>query len=113
MPAEPTRSDFCEATEVTYSRSFRSSRSTSAGVSQTGVAISSTDCISSAFICASSSWPATAARNVSMCWTRSKLSGSSSMYSSSTPSVYGFVLPNAWSRTLPPAANPPAVMLEG
>jgi len=27
------------------------------------------------------------------------------MYSSSTPSVYGSLWPNLWSRTLPPAAK--------
>src|SRR4051812_28258306 len=36
----------------------------------------------------------------SMCWTRSHVSGSSSMYSSSTPSVYGSDAPKRWSRTL-------------
>jgi hypothetical protein len=48
-----------------------------------------------------------------MCWTRSNVLESRSMYSSSTPSVYGSPLPNAWSRTLPPAAKLSAVMLEG
>ncbi len=83
----------------------RSWSATSAGVWQTGVAISSTDCISSGLITGSSSCPATAASTVSMCWTRSKVSPSSSMYSSSTPSVYGSLWPNAWSKTLPPGAN--------
>ena len=92
------------ATSPTYPRSCRSCAATSAVVRQTGVAISSTDCISSALMLASSSWPATAASTVSMCWTRSNVSPSSSMYSSSTPSVYGSPWPNAWSRTLPPVA---------
>jgi hypothetical protein len=91
----------------------RISATTELAVRHTGVAISSTDCISSAFICASSSCPTTEARTVSMCWTRSKVCGSRSMYSSSTPSVYGSPLPNAWSSTLPPSAKLPAVMLGG
>src|SRR5690348_16982938 len=62
----------------------------------------------------SSSCPATAARTVSMCWTRSNVSPSRSMYSSSTPSVYGSLEPNAWSRTLPPAGKPdPLPVIEG
>jgi hypothetical protein len=40
-----------------------------------------------------------------MCCTRSKVSLSSSMYSSSTPRVYGSLVPKAWSRTLPPGGN--------
>ena len=39
--------------------------------------------------------------------------GSRSMYSSSTPRVYRSPFPKAWSRTLPPAAKPLPVMLEG
>jgi len=37
------------------------------------------------------------------------------MYSSSTPSVYGSLWPNAWSKTLPPGANraPFPVIYEG
>src|ERR671922_234175 len=80
---------------------------------ETGVAISSTDCISSALICVSSSCPEIAASTVSMCWTRSNVSPSRSMYSSSTPSVYGSPLPKRWSRTLPPAAKPLAVIEAG
>src|SRR5947209_1851619 len=41
-----------------------------------------------------------------MCCTRSQVSGSRSMYSSSTPSVYLSPFPKLWSRTLAPA--PPA-----
>src|SRR5437660_9379703 len=93
----------------------RSCCRTPAGVWQTGVATSSTDCISSELMRGSSSWPATAASTVSTCWTRSKVSSSRSMYSSSTPSVNGSPLPKAWSRTLPPSANPAPlpVMLGG
>src|ERR1700756_1436977 len=87
---------------------------TSAGVWQTGVATSSTDCISSELMRGSSSCPATAASTVSMCWTRSNVSPSRSMYSSSTPSVYGSPTPNAWSRTLPPGGNcEPLPVIEG
>src|SRR5262249_17609260 len=87
---------------------------TPAGVWQTGVATSSTDCISSELMRGSSSCPATAASTVSMCWTRSNVSPSSSMYSSSTPSVYGSLAPNAWSRTLPPGGNcEPLPVIEG
>src|SRR5881396_1357819 len=81
---------------------------TPAGVWQTGVATSSTDCMSSELIRGSSSWPATAASTVSMCWTRSYVSPSRSMYSSSTPSVYGSLAPNLWSSTLTsPSPKPP------
>ena len=87
---------------------------TPAGVWQTGVATSSTDCISSELIRGSSSWPATAASTVSMCWTRSNVSPSSSMYSSSTPSVYASLAPNAWSSTLPPGGKcEPLPVIEG
>src|SRR5215470_13354931 len=87
---------------------------TPAGVWQTGVATSSTDCISSELMRGSSSWPATAARTVSMCWTRSNVSLSRSMYSSSTPSVYGSLAPKAWSSTLPPGGNcEPFPVMEG
>src|SRR6476659_1221553 len=78
---------------------------TPAGVWQTGVATSSTDCISSELRRGSSSCPATAASTVSMCCTRSNVSRSRSMYSSSTPSVYGSLAPKAWSSTLPPGGN--------
>src|SRR3954466_10119783 len=74
---------------------LRSWSATSPVVWHTGVAISSTDCISSALITGSSSCPATAASTVSMCCTRSNVSASRSMYSSSTPSVYGSLLPKA------------------
>src|ERR1700751_3409386 len=83
----------------------RSCWRTPAGVGQTGVAPPSTDCISWELMRGSSSWPATAASTVSMCWTRSKVSPSRSMYSSSTPSVYGSLAPNAWSSTLPPGGK--------
>ena len=73
---------------------------TSSAVRQTGVVTSSTDCISSAWIRLGARRRATAARTESMCCTRSHVSGSSSMYSSSTPSVNGSLLPNAWSSTL-------------
>src|SRR4029077_19231677 len=87
---------------------------TPAGVWQTGVATSSTDCISSELMRGSSSCPATAARTVSMCCTRSKVSPSSSMNSSSTPSVYGSLAPNAWSSTLPPGGKlEPLPVIEG
>ena len=62
-------------------------------VLQTGVEISSTDCISSGRMTDSSSLPSTAASTVSMCCTRSNVVASSSMYSSSTPSVYGSPAP--------------------
>ena len=92
----------------------RSCWRTSAGVWQTGVATSSTDCMSSELIRGSSSWPATAASTVSMCWTRSNVSASRSMYSSSTPSVYGSLWPNAWSSTLPPGGKlEPLPVIEG
>ena len=94
------------AIPVTYERSFRSSVSTSAGVWQTGVAISSTDCISSGWKLGSSSCPAMAPSTASTCWTRSSVSPSRSMYSSSTPSVYGSPVPKLWSSTLPPGPKP-------
>ncbi len=50
VPAEPTRMPCSRAIPATYERSFRSSDPTSAGVWQTGVAISSTDCISSGWM---------------------------------------------------------------
>src|SRR5881396_786510 len=90
---------------IDVARMRRSWSATSVGAWQTGVAISSTDCISSGLMTGSSSWPATAASTVSMCCTRSNVSPSSSMYSSSTPSVYGSLWPNAWSSTLPPGAK--------
>src|SRR4029079_18411803 len=83
----------------------RSCCCTPAGVWQTGVATSSTDCISSELMRGSSSCLATASSTVSMCWTRSKVSASRSMYSSSTPSVYASLAPNAWSSTLPPGGK--------
>src|SRR5579859_7129375 len=87
---------------------------TPAGVWQTGVATSSTDCMSSELMRGSSSCPATAASTVSMCWTRSRVSLSRSMYSSSTPSVYGSLVPKAWSSTLPPGGNSePFPVIEG
>ena len=97
---------FSRPTSLTYARSFSSSRWTSPAVRQTGVAISSTDCISSALIRGSSSWPEIACSTVSMCWTRSNVSPSRSMYSSSTPSVYGSDCPKVWSSTLPPWTAP-------
>ena len=60
------------------------------------VVISSTDCISSGLIRASNSPSSVTRASIeSMCCTRSHVSGSSSMYSSSTPRVYGSPLPNA------------------
>src|SRR3954471_23379363 len=88
----------------------------SAAVRQTGVVPSSTDCISSACSRPSCSPCSTAASTESMCCTRSHVSGSSSMYSSSTPSVYGSPDPNLWSRTLAPApgaATLPLPVIDG
>src|SRR5437762_4368083 len=51
-----------------------------------------------------------------MCWTRSHVSGSRSMYSSSTPSVYGSPFPNRWSSTLassPAALRAPLPVIDG
>ncbi len=77
----------------------------SLAVWQTGVEISITDCMSSGETRAtnSSSWMRES--TVSMCWTRSNVSGSRSMYSSSTPSVNGSPTPNLCSSTLPPSAK--------
>src|SRR6476469_229368 len=104
---------FSRAISVTAVRSLRSWWSTSWMFRQTGVEISSTDCISSGRTIDSSSLPSTAARTVSMCWTRSNVVESRSMYSSSTPSVYGSPLPNECSSTLPWVASPLLVMLGG
>ena len=74
---------------------------TSAAVRHTGVVISSTDCISSGATCASNSPSSVTRASIeSMCCTRSHVSGSRSMYSSSTPSVYGSPEPKRWSSTL-------------
>ena len=103
LRARRARTDACRPSRrAGPSRARRRARSarmrsscccTPAGVWQTGVATSSTDCISSELMRGSSSWPATAASTVSMCWTRSNVSPSRSMYSSSTPSVYGSLVP--------------------
>ena len=66
----------------------------SLAVWHTGVEISITDCMSSAETRATNSSSWTRESTVSMCWTRSNVSGSRSMYSSSTPSVNGSLWPN-------------------
>src|SRR4029078_13626535 len=93
------------ATSQPYVGSASDGASTSAGVWQTGVATSSTDCISSALMRGSSSWPLTSERTLWMCCTRSNVSASRSMSSSSTPSVYGSLAPYLWSSTLPPCGK--------
>ena len=85
----------------------------SPAVLQTGVEISSTDCMSSGAIRSLNSPSCAAVSTVSTCWTRSKVSGSRSMYSSSTPSVNGGVEPKRWSSTLPPSAKPLPVIDAG
>src|SRR3954454_5286128 len=100
VPAEPKRVPPLRAISATYPRSCASAWYASPAVRHTGVVTSRTDCMSSAWRWSTCSPSATAARTESMCWTRSHVSGSRSMYSSSTPSVYGSPFPNRCSSTL-------------
>src|SRR6476661_3545168 len=88
------------ARPAAYRRIARRSSSACPTVSHTTVPDSSTHCISSGFSCSANGPSAAISSSGSTPDTRSKEVGSTSMYSSSTPTVSGGPSPKRWSSTL-------------